>query len=65
MNPNKSSSLPPTSNGERYLHLPTGLVLKRPNPPTPEMVERAQPYRADTLQELEAVIRIPTKAIDV
>jgi hypothetical protein len=39
--------------------------LKRPNPPTPEMVQRAQPYRADTLQELEAVIKYPAKSIDV
>lgn len=31
--------------------------LKRPNPPTPEMVARAQPFRADTLQEFEASIR--------
>ena len=31
-----------TSNGERYLHFPTGLVLKAPNPPTTEAVQRAQ-----------------------
>ena len=41
------------------------VYLKRPNPPSPEMVQRAQPYRADTLQELEAVIKYPAKAIDV
>jgi hypothetical protein len=28
------------------------------------MVQRAQPYRADTLQELEAVIKYPAKTID-
>ncbi len=39
--------------------------LIRPNPPSPEMVQRAQPYRADTLQELEAVIKYPAKSIDV
>lgn len=33
--------------------------LKRPNPPTPEMVARAQPYRADTLAKQEAVIKNP------
>jgi hypothetical protein len=54
---NQSSSQTRTSNYES--------LLKRPNPPSPEMVQRAQPYRADTLQELEAVIRKPTKAIDV
>ena len=41
-NPMTTSTLPPTSNGERYLHFPTGLILKRPNPPTPEAVARAQ-----------------------
>lgn len=41
------------------------MLLKRPNPPSPEMVQRAQPYRADTLQELEAVIKYPAKSIDV
>lgn len=34
--------------------------LKRPNPPTPEMIARAQPYRADTLQKLDAVIKDPS-----
>jgi hypothetical protein len=33
--------------------------LQRPNPPSPEMVQRAQPFRADTLQVMEAVIRTP------
>ena len=42
LNPMLTSTLPPTSNGERYLHFPTGLILKRPNPPTPEAVARAQ-----------------------
>ena len=42
LNPMPTSTLPPTSNGERYLHFPTGLILKRPNPPTPEAVARAQ-----------------------
>ena len=57
MNLNKNSTQQQTSNYES--------LLKRPNPPSPEMVQRAQPYRADTLQELEAVIRKPAKAIDV
>ena len=41
-NPMTTSTLPQTSNGERYLHFPTGLILKAPNPPTPEAVARAQ-----------------------
>ena len=32
-------------------------LLTRPKPPTKEMVARAQPFRADTLQEFEASIR--------
>lgn len=44
MKPNtkKSSTLPPTSEGQRYLHFPTGLTLKAPNPPTTEAVAKAQ-----------------------
>ena len=42
LNPMTTSTLPQTSNGERYLHFPTGLVLKAPNPPTPEAVAKAQ-----------------------
>lgn len=34
-------------------------LLTRPKPPTKEMVARAQPYRADTLPKLEAVITDP------
>ena len=37
-----TSTLPQTSNGESYLHFTTGLVLKSPNPPTPEAVAKAQ-----------------------
>ena len=37
-----TSTLPPTSNGERYLHFPTGKVLQAPNPPTPEAIKKAQ-----------------------
>ena len=33
--------------------------LKAPNPPSPEAVKRAQPFRGDTLKELEAVIKNP------
>jgi hypothetical protein len=33
--------------------------LKRPNPPTPEMVARAQPFRADVVQ-MDAAIKNPT-----
>jgi hypothetical protein len=40
-------------------------LLKRPNPPTTEMVEKAQPFRADTLQKLEAVIKFSATPIDV
>jgi hypothetical protein len=42
LNQNKSSTLPLTSNGERYFHLPTGKVLQAPKPPTPEAVAKAQ-----------------------
>lgn len=51
----QSSTLKQTSNYEER--------LSRPNPPTQEMVKRAQPFRADTLQELEAVIKHPTGVI--
>jgi hypothetical protein len=37
-----TSTLPQTSNGQRYLHFPTGRTLKAPNPPTPEAIKRAQ-----------------------
>jgi hypothetical protein len=33
--------------------------LKRPNPPSPEMVQRAQPFRADVVQ-MDAAIKHPT-----
>lgn len=49
MNQKKSSTQQRTSNYTQR--------LKRPNPPTEEMVARAQPFRADTLQEFEASIR--------
>jgi hypothetical protein len=42
LNPMLTSTPQLTSNGERYLHFPTGLILKRPKPPTPEAVARAQ-----------------------
>lgn len=31
--------------------------LQRPKPPSPEMVQRAQPFRADTLAPIEAATR--------
>jgi hypothetical protein len=37
--------------------------LIRPNPPTPEMVARAQPFRADVIKAMEAVIKDPTYRI--
>jgi hypothetical protein len=37
-----SSMLPATSDCQRYLHFPTGLILKAPNPPTTEAVAKAQ-----------------------
>jgi hypothetical protein len=37
--------------------------LKRPKPPSPEMVQRAQPFRADVIQQMEAVIKDPTYRI--
>jgi hypothetical protein len=33
--------------------------LQRPNPPSPEMVQRAQPFRADVVQ-MDAAIKHPT-----
>ena len=44
-----------TSNYERQ--------LVKPNPPTPEMVARAQPFRADVVQQMEATIKDPTYRI--
>lgn len=38
--------------------------LKRPNPPTPEMVARAQPFRADVVQAMEATIKDPSYRIN-
>lgn len=37
--------------------------LVKPNPPTPEMVARAQPFRADVVQQMEATIKDPTYRI--
>ena len=37
--------------------------LKRPNPPTPEMVARAQPFRADVVKAMEATIKDPSYRI--
>ena len=37
--------------------------LVAPNPPTPEMVARAQPFRADVVQQMEATIKDPTYRI--
>ena len=33
--------------------------LVKPKPPTPEMVARAQPFRADVVQQMEATIKDP------
>jgi hypothetical protein len=78
MNQNKSSTQQRTSEDIRVLQFSTGEVKNaviylgadpdncmaiRPNPPTPEMVERAQPFRADTLQEMEAIIKHPSHVI--
>ena len=38
--------------------------LKRPNPPTPEMVARAQPFRGDVVKALEATIKDPSYRIN-
>lgn len=74
MNQNKSSTQQRTSDIPRedrmtavmYLQ-PDGSALYAfaPKPPTPEMVARAQPYRADTLQAMEAVIKNVSTIIDV
>lgn len=37
--------------------------LNRPNPPSSEMVKRAQPFRADTLQVMEAIIKNPSTSV--
>lgn len=69
MNQNKSSTQQRTSEevklGVVYLGAdPANCIAIRPNPPTPEMVARAQPFRADTLQEMEAIIKHPSHVID-
>lgn len=38
--------------------------LVKPNPPTPEMVARAQPFRADVVQAMEATIKDPSYRIN-
>ena len=37
--------------------------LKRPKPPTAQMVARAQPFRADVVQAMEATIKDPSYRI--
>jgi hypothetical protein len=37
--------------------------LKRPKPPSPEMVKKAQPFRADLLGPIDAITRDPNFAI--
>ena len=37
--------------------------LVKPNRPTPEMVARAQPFRADVVQQMEATIKDPSYRI--
>lgn len=37
--------------------------LVAPNPPTPEAIKRAQPYRADIIQ-MDAIIKHPTQQFD-
>ena len=79
MNQNKSSIQQRTSEETRALQFSTGEVKNaviylgadpdncmaiRPNPPTPEMIARAQPFRADTLQEMEAIIKNPSHVIN-
>lgn len=41
------------------------LYLKRPNPPSPEMVQRAQPFRGDSTKDPEAMIPRYSLPIDV
>lgn len=53
---NQSSTHKRTFNYEQRLH--------RPNAPTAEMVERAQPFRADTVQQMEATIKDPSYRIN-
>ena len=78
--PEKSSTQQRTSEETRALQFSTGEIKNgviylgadpdncmaiRPNPPTPEMVQRAQPFRADTLQSIEAAIKNCSTIIDV
>ena len=37
--------------------------LNRPKPPTAQMVARAQPFRADVIQAMEATIKDPSYRI--
>ena len=72
MNQNKSSIQQQTSDIPREDRMtavmypqPDGSALYAfaPKPPTPEMIARAQPFRADTLQEVEAIIKNPSHVI--
>ena len=38
--------------------------LKRPKPPTSQMVARAQPFRGDVVKALEATIKDPSYRIN-
>lgn len=53
---NQSSMQQRTSNYEQRLH--------RPKPPTAQMIERAQPFRADVVQAMEATIKDPSYRIN-
>ena len=50
-----------TQTSEKYvLYMPSGLYALKPNPPTAEAIAKAQPFRADTLKKMEAVIKDPS-----
>jgi len=76
---NQSSTHQPISEKARALQFSTGKVehgviylgadpdkcfAVRPNPPTPEMVARAQPFRGDVVKAMEATIKDPSYRIN-
>jgi hypothetical protein len=53
-----------TQTSDKYvLYMPSGLYALKPNPPTAEAVAKAQPFRADTVKKMEAIIKDPSYQI--
>lgn len=53
-----------TLTSDKYvLYMPSGLCALKPNPPTAEAIAKAQPFRADTVKKMEAIIKDPSYQI--